>query len=302
MLETRAVARPVCRVPMAAPPHGRNILHPSPLPDPSDTGGLDDWHGSRLPGSAPTRAPQPTPCGFLRWRHSRAMRPLVLIAFLLLPVSLRAQPMTLDAGALRNAALIPFLERGAYLDLLTEIVEGFTPNPVLRVPGLADDDIYFWSVSGRFGADLAGSTVPGGILTCARYGLETRDRLAAARLSDRAAFGVMRQALILSDDRAAWPEGAVARLACALTWDDGRRVAPMAEAELRAALDGFETVESRPDPNAEARVRVFGPGGYRIVARDGPADAVVVLDAIWVDQLATHQQFRFRSFLMGGGS
>jgi len=230
------------------------------------------------------------------------MRVLALILLLCLPAPLRAQPLVLQVGALRDAGLEPYLARAGYLDVLADTVAGFAPAPARPVPGLARDDIYFWSVTGRFGADVAGSSVPGGILTCARYGLQTRDRLAATRLSDPAAFGVMRQALILSDDRAAWPEGAVARLACALTWDDGRRVAPMAEAAVLAALDGFASVQSRPDPRAEAATRVFGPGGYRITARDGPADAIVVLQAIWVDQLATHQQFRFRSFLMGGGS
>ena len=220
---------------------------------------------------------------------------------LLLPAALRAQPLELDPAALRDLALAPYLERSAYLDLLVDTVDGLTPAPARRVPGLAGDDIYFWSVTGRFGSDLAGSTVPGGILTCARYGLETRDRIAAIRLSEPGAFPVVRQALILSDDGAAWPEGAVARLVCALTWDDGRRVAPMAEAEVLAILGGFARVDSRPDPRAGARVRVFGPGGYRITARGGPSDSAVVLDAIWVDRLATHQQFRFRSFLMGAG-
>ena len=230
------------------------------------------------------------------------MRTLILMFFLCLPAALRAQPVVLDAGGLRDAALVPYLERAAYLDLLVDTIDGFQPDPARRVPGLAEGDIYFWSITGRFGADMTGSDVPGGILTCARYGLETRDRLAAIRLSDPAAFPVMRQALILSDDIAAWPEGAVARLACALTWDDGRRVAPMAEDEVVAVLEGFASVETRADPRADAAVRVFGPGGYRITGRGGPRDAIVVLDAIWVDQLATHHQFRFRSFLMGGGS
>jgi hypothetical protein len=230
------------------------------------------------------------------------MRAIVLIFMLCLPGALRAQPVVLEAAAMRGAALAPYLGRQGFLDLLAGAIDGFVPEPARRVPGLAGDDIYFWSISGRFGADMAGADVPGGILTCARYGLETRDRLAAIRLSDPAVFPVMRQALILSDDSAAWPEGAVARLACALTWDDGRRVAPMARADVLAVLEGFETVATRPDPRAEAATRVFGPGGYRIAGRGGPADAVVVLEAIWVDQLATHQQFRFRSFLMGGGS
>lgn len=231
------------------------------------------------------------------------MPKLVLMLLLLLPAALRAQPLELDPAALRDAALLPYLERSAYLELLADTIDGFRANPARRVPGLAGDDIYFWSVTGRFGADFAGASVPGGILACARYGLETRDRLATIRLSDPAAFPVMRQAMILSDDRDAWPDGAVARLVCALTWDDGRRVAPMAEAEVLAVLGGFETVETRPDPRAGVGgLRVFGPGGYRITARDGPSDGTVVVEAIWVDRLATHQQFRFRSFLIGAGS
>ena len=126
--------------------------------------------------------------------------------------------------------------------------------------------------------------------------------MAERDLSAAAGFAVMQQALILSGDDENWPVGAVARLACALTWDDSRRVAPLTRAEVLTALEGFGAVEVQPDPNAGARVRVFGPGGYRIEARGGPVTANMRLDAIWVDQLATHQQLRFRSFLMGGGS
>jgi len=230
------------------------------------------------------------------------MRALILIVMLCLPGALSAQPLVLDGAALRGAALAPYLGRAGFLDLLAGAIDGFVPAPARPVPGLVGDDIYFWSITGAFGAEMAGAAVPGGLLSCARYGLETRDRLAATLASDPAVFPVMRQALILSDDIAAWPEGAVARLACALTWDDGRRVAPMARADVLALLAGFETVTTRPDPRAGARVRVFGPGGYRIEARGGPADRVVMLEAIRVEQLATHQQFRFRSFLMGGGS
>ena len=121
--------------------------------------------GSRVDKSARKFVAR-APCAFQRHRHSRAMPKIVLMLLLLLPAALRAQPLELDPAALRDAALGPYLERSAYLDLLADTVDGFRANPARRVPGLADDDIYFWSVTGRFGADFAGSSVPGGILAC----------------------------------------------------------------------------------------------------------------------------------------
>jgi hypothetical protein len=225
-----------------------------------------------------------------------------VLLFLLLSWPLAAEPVRLDLGEIRDLAMAPHLDEAAFSARLEGLIGGYAPEPAQPVPGPARNDLFFWSLSARFGTALEGSTVPGGVLTCARYGLDVRARMAERDLSAAAGFAVMQQALILSGDDENWPVGAVARLACALTWDDARRVAPLTRAEVLAALEGFAAVEVQPDPNAGARVRVFGPGGYRIEARGGPVTANMRLDAIWVDQLATHQQLRFRSFLMGGGS
>lgn len=226
----------------------------------------------------------------------------VLLCFLLFCSPVRADPVRLDLTGLRALAMAPHLDRAGFSARLAEVMDGHDPEPAQPVAGPARNDPFFWSLSARFGAALEGSTIPGGVLTCTRYGLELRDRVAGRDLSAAAGFAVMQQALILSDDAQSWPVGAVARLACALTWDDARRVAPLARAEILAALEGFETVAEHPDPSAGAEVRVFGPGGYRIEARGGPVTVNMRLDAIWIDQLATHHQLRFRSFLMGGGS
>jgi len=66
-------------------------------------------------------------CEIRALRHSCAMRVLALILLFFLPASLRAQP--LDPAALRDAALAPYLERSAYLDLLADTVDGLTPAP-----------------------------------------------------------------------------------------------------------------------------------------------------------------------------
>lgn len=228
----------------------------------------------------------------------------LMTVLLITPVPALAQPVSVEMTVMRDAALAPYLGRAAFLDVLTMGLGEFTASPVRQIPGLAVGDPFFWSIDGQFGAPFEATTVPGGLVSCARYGLETRDLISVVSLSDPAAFAMMRQAVILSDDNVAWPEGAVARLVCSLTWDDARRVVPLdADTVLQVLSEQFADITHHPDPRGQSGgLRVFGPGGYRIVARDGPADSFVTLDLIAVDQLATHQQLRFRSFLMGSGS
>ena len=173
------------------------------------------------------------------------------------------------------------------------------PSP----PELTAPDPFYWAISGRFGPSLEGARAPGGVVSCARYGLITREALAARRSTDPQVFPVWQQALILSDDAAAWPEQAVARLACSITWDDGRRVAPVPRARAEAALRPlFDSVAAGPDPRERpGQTRVFGPGGYRVAGQGTVATMTYRIDLFEVDQLATHHQILFRSFLMGGG-
>lgn len=231
-------------------------------------------------------------------------RTLVLsVLWVLLAVARAAgQPAAPDLPGLVTLATEPYLGRQAVADRLEEILPQVSlaaPSP----PDLTAPDPFYWAISGRFGPPLDGAPAPGGVVACARYGLITREALAARRSTDREVFPVWQQALILSDDAQAWPEPAVARLACSITWDDGRRVAPLSMAEVEAALRTlFDTVTTGPDPRERpGQTRVFGPGGYRVAGQGTVATASYRIDLFEVDQLATHHQILFRSFLMGGG-
>ena len=234
------------------------------------------------------------------------MARLILLALvLILPAAGQAQPVVLEPAALLDLARRPYLDRAAMRDRLAGGLGGFVADRPAPVPALVAGDPFYWALAGRFGAPLPVETgVPGGLAICARYGLETRDLLAGMGLSDPRAFALLRQALILADDAAAWPEGAVARLACSITWDDARRVAPLSGEGVRALLDPvFDTVQGRirQVPEAEGP-RVFGPPDYRIGATGGPRDAAVFLESVRIERLATHQRIRLRAFLMGGGA
>jgi hypothetical protein len=89
-----------------------------------------------------------------------------------------------------------------------------------------------------------------------------------------------------------------------VTWDDGRRVAPLERDTVEELLsDRFAMVLSRPDPaERPGSVRVFGPGGYVIEGQGGPADMIRVVDRAEVRQVATHQLILLRGFLLGGGA
>ena len=141
-------------------------------------------------------------------------------------------------------------------------------------------------------------------MTCARYGRLTQERLQELPSSDPRVFPLMRQAAILHDDASAWPEAAVARLVCQVTWDDGRRVAPLERTAVEQVLaDRFTHVISTADPaERPGSVRVFGPGGYVIEGQGGPADMIRVVDRAEIRQVATHQLILLRSYLLGGGA
>ncbi|RFU12299.1 hypothetical protein DZD18_12880 [Rhodobacteraceae bacterium W635] len=213
-----------------------------------------------------------------------------------------AQPVAPDLPGLVTLATEPYLGRQAVADrlqaILPDLAVASSSSPALTAP-----DPFYWAISGRFGPPLDGTPAPGGVVACARYGLITREALAPRRSTDPEVFPVWQQALILSDDVPAWPDPAVARLACSITWDDGRRVAPLSEAEAEAALlTVFESVTTGPDPRERAgQARVFGAGGYRAAGQGVDETGTYRLDLFEVDQLATHHQILFRSFLMGGG-
>jgi len=228
---------------------------------------------------------------------------LLSILWVLLAAARAAgQPVAPDLPQLVTLATEPYLGREAVAARLEAILPqaslDASPPPDLTAP-----DPFYWAISGRFGPPLDGASAPGGVVACARYGLITREAMAARRSTDPEVFPIWQQALILSDDAPAWPEPAVARLACSITWDDGRRVAPLSMAQAEAALRPlFDSVTAGPDPREHpGQTRVFGPGGYRVAGQGRVATASYRLDLFEVDQLATHHQILFRSFLMGGG-
>jgi hypothetical protein len=44
-----------------------------------------------------------------------------------------------------------------------------------------------------------------------------------------------------------------------------------------------------------------GAQGYRLIGRDGMRDSVVMVESAIIELRPTHQQIRFRAFLLGGG-
>lgn len=231
-------------------------------------------------------------------------RLIALFVLSLLSASpMRADPVAPDLAALLSAMDRADAPRAAFLDRLDAALDRFQPAMEAPLPAAAEGDGYFWAIEARFGLSMAGTRAPGGVLTCARYGRITLERLQAVPSSDPAVFPLMRQAAILHDDAQAWPEQAVARLACLITWDDARRVAPLDPAGVLSLLaDRFSRISHGPDPGEQpGGVRVFGPGGYVISARDGPADLIRVVDRAEISQTGTHQLIVLRSYLLGGG-
>lgn len=231
----------------------------------------------------------------------RLTAPLLMLALLTGP--LRADPPPPDLGALLDIAEAPFQQRDAVERQLAEALPLFTPMPEPAQPGPTLGDLYYWSLEGRFGLHIEGTNAPGGFVTCARYGRITLERLQELPSSDPRVFPLMRQAAILHDDASAWPEQAVARLVCQVTWDDGRRVAPLSVVAVVAELQTvFDDVVTRPDPRERpGETRVFGPGGYQVAGGGAAENSFFQLDLFEIDQLATHHQILFRSFLIGGG-
>jgi len=215
-----------------------------------------------------------------------------------------ADPAPPDLARLLDAMAAPYLHRAAFLDHLEAALGQFQPTLAQAVPSPAEGDGYFWAIEARFGLPMEETRAPGGVVTCARYGRITLERLQLVPSSDPQVFPMMRQAAILHDDASAWPEQAVARLVCLITWDDARRVAPLDRHVVLAQLSSrFAAVSEDPDPaEVPGGVRVFGPGGYLIEALTGPATLTHVMDRAGISQTGTHQLILLRSYLLGGGA
>ena len=214
----------------------------------------------------------------------------------------RADPPAPGLATLTELSTAPYLSRPAFLDRLSEALPRLIPGPA-TTPAPAEGDPYWWAIEARFGEPMDDVRAPGGVVLCARYGRLTQEAMAQLSSTEPGAFQLWQQAVILSDDAVAWPDAAVARLACSITWDDGRRVAPLAPGPARETLlTLFDAVTLGPDPRERpGQVRVFGPGGYRMAADGRVEDTGFQLDLFEIEQLATHHLILFRSYLMGGG-
>ncbi|MEJ6394716.1 hypothetical protein V8J82_15730 [Gymnodinialimonas sp. 2305UL16-5] len=228
----------------------------------------------------------------------RVFLPLVVFAYVTPAAAQQATfPVTLDLPAIFSLAEQPYLTEEAFRQALLRALPSFYRDPV--EPDLPPTDPLLWSINGDF-ADPTGPLIGGGILTCARYGVETRDWFASRRATDREVFDLTRHVLPWFDDADIWPDGAIARLACTLVWDDTRSVAIVSQAAAEDVLEQmFEHVAPNTRPDAWA---TYGDSGYRLDAGGGRADSVVRADSASVILTIGYQELRFRSFLMNGGA
>jgi|GEM_PF-1711576 len=235
---------------------------------------------------------------------------VLLIALMFAPASASAQagePVTLDPLAMLALGDEPWRDRSAFRAGLDAALGGITVDMPRLPDTLRAEDPFLWSLTGRFGAPLAGSTVPGGLFACSRYGLATRDRMAATSLSDPRAFALFGATQAAHDDAEVWPEAGLARLSCTITWDDTRRVAIIPEAPATAALQGlFDEVARLGDAEVmgdgwQNYAPRYGAEGYRLEARAGPRGSVIVYDSALIELTVGHQLIRFRAFLLNGG-
>lgn len=227
-----------------------------------------------------------------------------------LPSSPAAEPLapvTLDPAAIVGLALLPWQSREGFLQLLDGALSGVTVERPRLPEGVRADDPWLWSIAGRFGTPVPGIGTPGGIVVCARYGIETRDLMAQSSLSDPGVFMLLGATLAASDDAQVWPEGAIARLSCMMTWDDTRRVAILPPEPVQAALEAqFARVARSGDAEFYGErwqdyAPIFGDDGYRFDGQDGQRDSVVVVESALIERRVSHQRIVFRSFLMAGG-
>lgn len=216
-------------------------------------------------------------------------------------------PVVIAPGAILDLAAQPWLSRDAFLGALDGVLSGVTVERPLLSEAARARDPFLWSITGVFGAPLAGTSRPGGIVVCARYGLATRDRLSEVPLSDPEVFMLLGETLAAPDDAEAWPDGAVARVSCMLTWDDTRRVAIVSEEVATVAWrERFDSVTRQDDAMRTAAgwpegVPFFGPRGYRVEGHRPGGGPTAVLESALIERRPAHQRLVVRSFLMNGG-
>jgi hypothetical protein len=233
---------------------------------------------------------------------------LILCAALSYADAARAQePVAIDPAQVLALAEEPWRDRWSFVEALAAVLGGLELEMPRLPEAVRGDDPFLWSVMGRFGAHVPGLTSSGGIVACSRYGLATRDRLAERGLSDPSVFAIFGATQAAPDDAEVWPETGVARLACVITWNDTRRVATVAEAPARAALEArFDWVTRRGDREvlgADWRERPprYGETGYQLIGQGGSSNSVIEVESARIELRVAHQQIRFRAFLLNGG-
>ena len=210
---------------------------------------------------------------------------------------LRAQ-VVLDLPALVAMMEEPWRDGPAFEAGMAAVLPGLAIRGD-QVPGDGGVDPMAWIREGSFAA-VPGLAPVGGFVLCARIGIGTRDFLAERPVSDPASFEVFSLYQLEHDALEAWPEAAVARVSCLITWDDSRAVAILPRETVRRALEGaFARVWNRVP---EGQAAFYGPDGYRMLGAGGRADTVVQLESVSVVLTERHQAIRMRSFLMNGGS
>lgn len=212
------------------------------------------------------------------------------------PPAVAQPPVSLDLPGLLDAMTEPWSQGPGFAARLSEVLPGLDVRQ--RVSVVVADDPFAWSFDGRFAA-IADTVPMGARISCARIGFVTRDFLLTSELSRPAAFEVFRLYDVESDLAEAWPEDAVARLVCDLTWDDTRAVTILSEAGVRATLEAqFAQVQDR---QPEGQDLFYGADGYRLRGEIGQSDTVIHLDRADVTLTLRHQSVFLRSYLLNGG-
>ncbi|MEM1274676.1 MAG: hypothetical protein AAGF88_12725 [Pseudomonadota bacterium] len=225
------------------------------------------------------------------------MRSAVFILSLAMMGPARAEPpVTLDLAGLVALVSEPWRNGPTFEADLAEMLPGLVISTD-TLPG-GPRDPFAWVRDGHF-ASVPGVVPIGANVICSRYGLATRDHFAERELTDPETFRLFSLYQVEHDEATAWPEGAVARMSCHITWDDSRALTILPEDVVAEILaQSFAEISDTKPPGQAA---FYGAEGYRLTATGGISDTVRVLDRSVVVLTLRHQSVRVRSFLMNGG-
>ncbi|MEL6531498.1 MAG: hypothetical protein AAFQ06_00525 [Pseudomonadota bacterium] len=219
--------------------------------------------------------------------------PLCIVALCPGPLAAEGQaPIALDLAALLALAESPWRSEDSFLDVLHETVPNFAERrggSRLTVP---HNDPFLYNISGHF-AQPPTPHLPGGVLSCTRYGLETRDLFVSEGFTSPSAFALYQEARPAPDDADVWPETAIARLACSFVWDDSRSVEIIARGPAEVSLrTAFERLSDLGDETAQT---------YHLVGHGGREDTSMLVESAEIVLTPSYQLLSFRAFLLNGG-